>query len=211
MRTRSSAGPVRTRAAPRRDCGSRRTGACGGRDIVTPPRRSTRGRANADRRSRPRVGGRSCASRGALARRAGSLAATCARSSRHSQWARIEAIHRNRELLAAYRDARACWREGMRPGSLWAPAVRPGSAGHLIHSAAARRYAAPRASCPRRRGVARRGSAPTHRGIGGPKCGSACRSADGFRPGPPTPTTTMTTTVRSFPGPSPVRPQAVCA
>jgi len=29
-----------------------------------------------------------------------------------SQWARIEAIRRNREFLAAYRDARACWIAG---------------------------------------------------------------------------------------------------
>ena len=27
----------------------------------------------------------------------------------HNPWARIEAIRRNREFLAAYRDARACW------------------------------------------------------------------------------------------------------
>ena len=29
-----------------------------------------------------------------------------------NQWARIEAIHRNREFLAAYRDARRCWLAG---------------------------------------------------------------------------------------------------
>jgi putative transposase len=29
-----------------------------------------------------------------------------------NQWARIEALHRNREFLAAYRDARACWIAG---------------------------------------------------------------------------------------------------
>jgi putative transposase len=26
-----------------------------------------------------------------------------------THWARIEAIHRNREFLVAYREARACW------------------------------------------------------------------------------------------------------
>jgi hypothetical protein len=29
-----------------------------------------------------------------------------------NQWARIEAIHRNREFLAAYRAARLCWLAG---------------------------------------------------------------------------------------------------